>query len=127
MDRRATEIDLDVLARARDRSDSRLQALSAGRPGDAAEERVLFNADMIALTTLAIGADTRVASRLAPPEWLERSREQAMVGVTTARRAGHRVAASAAWPSATRASARCGRSTASAARWRSRPPWRWPT
>ena len=93
MDRRARDIDLDVLARARDRSDSRLQALSAGRPGDVAAERVLFNADMIALATLAIAADTRVASRLAPPEWLERSREQAMLGVTTARRAGHRVAA----------------------------------
>ena len=59
---RAGDIDLDVLARARDRSDSRLQALSAGRPGDVAAERVLFNADMIALATLAIAADTRVAS-----------------------------------------------------------------
>ena len=105
MDRRATEIDLDVLARARDRSDSRLQALSAGRPGDAAEERVLFNADMIALTTLAIGADTRVASRLARAGVARtQPRSRRWWASRPLDVPGTAWPPSAAWPSATRAS-----------------------
>ena len=89
------EVDLRVLARGRERSEARLRELSSGDAGYAAEARVLFHADMIALTALAIGADARVASGLEAPGWLERAREEALtgVGVDVARRAGRRVAA----------------------------------
>jgi len=93
MRRRGREVDLGGLEGARARSEARLEELSTHRPADADEARVLFHADMIALASLAIGADTRVASRLASPQWLERRRDEAMLGVTAARRAGHRVAA----------------------------------
>ena len=89
--RRDIDVDLHVLAGARERSDARLHELSGGGSGHAAEARVLFHADIIALTALTIAADTRVASRLEQPAWLERRREEAMVGA--ADRARHRVAA----------------------------------
>ncbi len=93
MGRRRRDLDLGALEGARERSDARLRELSSERPADAAEARVLFHADMIALATLAIGADTRVAFRLESPEWLERRRDEAMVGLAAARRAGRRMAA----------------------------------
>ena len=109
--RRPRDIDLDVLAAC-----PRPQRLAACRSCPRAARRVCrrrpacsSTRDMIALAALAIGADARVASRLEPPEWLERSREQALSGVT--HRAAGRGAGwppSVAWPSATRASARCG-------------------
>jgi len=90
---RAVELDLEVLEGARARSDERLHELSVEGPGNAAAARVLFHADMIALTTLAIAADTQVASRLETPQWLERRRAEVMLGAGAAHRAGRRVAA----------------------------------
>ena len=90
---RHTDMDLGVLADARRRSEARLVELSSASRGYGAEARVLFHADMIALTALAIGADTRVASRLQDPAWLERARRGALTGTGAARRAQRRVAA----------------------------------
>ncbi len=91
---RRAELDLGPLAEARRSADARLRELSPDSPGYPVEARVLFHADMIALATLAIGADTRVAARLQTPAWLERGRERAfMAAGEAAGRAGRRVAA----------------------------------
>ncbi len=91
---RRAELDLGLLAEARRRGDARLRELSPGSPGYTAEVRVLFHADMIALATMAIGADTGVAARLQTPGWLERGREQAFITAgEAAGRARRRVAA----------------------------------
>ena len=91
---RRAELDLGPLVEARRRGEARLRELSPGSPGYAAEARVLFHADMIALATLAIGADVRVAARLQTAGWLERGREQAfMAAGEAAGRARRRVAA----------------------------------
>ncbi len=87
---RRAELDLGPLVEARRRGDARVRELPPGSPGYTAEVRVLFHADMIALATLAIGADTRVAARLQTPGWLERGREQAFMAAGEAAGAARR-------------------------------------
>jgi uncharacterized membrane protein YccC len=82
-----------ALPHVRQRSIARLTELSAGGPAYPAEARVLFHADMIAVTAYSIEADTLVALRLAEPAWLARERERVFTGSTAVVLARRRLSA----------------------------------
>ena len=83
--------DLDSLERARERSLDGISGLSAESADYRRDARLCFHADMVALATLAIGADALIAARLVDADWLEVQRRHWYAGSRAVRRTSRRV------------------------------------